>query len=47
MWEKELRGKGVRILGKVEWPKGGKSVYFADPDEHVGEIASRGIWPNY
>lgn len=40
-WEQELRSKGVEILGKVDWPRGGKSVYFADPDEMVGEIASR------
>ncbi|GAA5828130.1 hypothetical protein JCM11251_002602 [Rhodosporidiobolus azoricus] len=43
----DLKGKGVRILAKVDWPKGGRSVYFADPDEHCGEIASRGIWPHY
>ncbi|BGP36347.1 hypothetical protein JCM10450v2_000246 [Rhodotorula kratochvilovae] len=46
-WEKEFREGGVEVLGKVEWPKGGRSVYFADPDGHVGEIASRGIWPHY
>ncbi|ORY80290.1 glyoxalase/bleomycin resistance protein/dioxygenase [Leucosporidium creatinivorum] len=46
-WRDELERKGTKILGEVSWPKGGKSVYFADPDEHVGEIASRGIWPNY
>lgn len=48
LWEKELRAKGVEIMGKVDdWPGGGKSVYFADPDGNVGELASRGIWPHY
>ncbi|KAK4050460.1 hypothetical protein OIV83_003530 [Microbotryomycetes sp. JL201] len=46
-WEAELRNKNVKILGKASWPPGGKSIYFADPDEHIGEIASKGIWPNY
>ncbi|GJN92102.1 hypothetical protein Rhopal_005131-T1 [Rhodotorula paludigena] len=46
-WEREFAEKSVRVLGKVEWPKGGKSLYFEDPDGHVGELASRGIWPHY
>ncbi|BGP12444.1 hypothetical protein JCM10213_006990 [Rhodosporidiobolus nylandii] len=46
-WEKELKEKKVKILGRVSWPAGGRSVYFADPDEHVGELVSRGIWPHY
>lgn len=46
-WEHHLRDKGVPILGVKNWERGGYSVYFPDPDGHVGEIASRGIWPNY
>ncbi|KAL7344003.1 Glyoxalase/Bleomycin resistance protein/Dihydroxybiphenyl dioxygenase [Rhodotorula toruloides] len=46
-WEQEFKEKEVKILGKVEWPKGGKSLYFADPDGHVGELAARGIWPHW
>ena len=46
-WEQYLVDKEVPILGRMEWPRGGYSVYFADPDGHVGEIGSRGIWPNY
>ncbi|EGP86868.1 uncharacterized protein MYCGRDRAFT_72972 [Zymoseptoria tritici IPO323] len=46
-WEAYLRGEGVPITGRKEWPRGGYSVYFADPDGHVGEIASRGIWEHY
>lgn len=47
VWEKELSDKKVPLLGKVQWPGGGRSVYFADPDDHVGELASHGIWPHY
>lgn len=46
-WELELNRQEVPLLGKVQWPGGGRSVYFSDPDEHVGELASRGIWPHY
>ncbi|KIW98296.1 uncharacterized protein Z519_01880 [Cladophialophora bantiana CBS 173.52] len=46
-WEKWFEDKQVEILGKVDWPRGGKSVYFGDLDGNVGEIASRGIWEHY
>lgn len=46
-WERALGDEGVPLLGKVQWPSGGRSVYFSDPDAHVGELASRGIWPHY
>ena len=46
-WEVWLREKGVKITGTMDWERGGKSVYFADPDGHVGEVASRGLWPHY
>lgn len=46
-WEKYLKENGVECHGKMEWPRGGYSVYFLDPDGHVGEIASRGIWAHW
>lgn len=46
-WERYLREQKVDILSVMEWEKGARSVYFKDPDEHVGEILSRGIWPNW
>lgn len=46
-WARELKDRGVDILGEAEWPAGSRSVYFSDPDGHVAEIASRGIWPNW
>ncbi|KAF2180845.1 Glyoxalase/Bleomycin resistance protein/Dihydroxybiphenyl dioxygenase [Zopfia rhizophila CBS 207.26] len=47
VWETHLRDLNVKILGLVQWERGGKSVYFADPDGHVGEVGSRGIWAHY
>ncbi|KAL2436851.1 hypothetical protein ABEF95_014895 [Exophiala dermatitidis] len=46
-WEQWFKEKKVKVLGKVEWPRGGRSVYFADLDGNVGEVASRGIWGHY
>ena len=46
-WESRLAKKGVKVLSTMRWPKGGRSVYFEDEDGHVGEFASRGIWPHW
>jgi hypothetical protein len=32
---------------RVKWEAGGESIYFRDPDEHLVELATPGIWPNY
>ncbi|KAL4739918.1 Glyoxalase/Bleomycin resistance protein/Dihydroxybiphenyl dioxygenase [Aspergillus similis] len=46
-WEAYLQKKGVPIISRMSWERGGKSIYFADLDGHLAEIASRGIWPHY
>ena len=47
-WEEYLIEKGVPIPGRMNWKEGAAySVYFTDPDGHVGEILSRGIWPGW
>lgn len=46
-WEDWFGERGVRVTGTVDWPKGGRSVYFADLDGNVGEVGSRGIWDHY
>ena len=38
---------GIAIISRVTWPLGGKSIYFHDPDGHVGELATPGTWPTY
>lgn len=47
VWEKYLSSKSVKLRGVMNWQRGGKSVYFEDPDGHVGEIGSRGIWEHW
>lgn len=44
-WEERLIAAGVEIESRVHWPRGGESIYFRDPDNHVVELATPGIWP--
>ncbi len=46
-WEAHLAKHAVRVEGRTHWPKGGESLYFRDPDGHLLELATPGIWPNY
>jgi len=47
LWQERLRDAGAPDLGEIEWPAGGRSWYFKDPDGHVLEIATPGLWGNY
>ncbi|WP_242414317.1 VOC family protein [Sphingomonas panni] len=47
MWRDHLEQRGIAITGEVRWPGGGRSLYFDDPDGHVVELATPGLWPNY
>lgn len=46
-WEEWFAEQNVKMLGTMDWERGGRSVYFEDPDGHIGEVGSRGIWPHY
>ncbi len=47
VWETSLREHDVAIEGRTDWPRGGKSIYFRDPDSHLLELATPGIWKIY
>jgi catechol 2,3-dioxygenase-like lactoylglutathione lyase family enzyme len=46
-WEERLAARGVPIEGRTAWPRGGTSIYFRDPDGHLLELATPGLWPGY
>lgn len=45
-WRERLTEHGVAVTQEVTWPAGGKSLYFNDPDGHVLELATPGLWKN-
>lgn len=46
-WHRHLADAGVKIRGEMNWQRGGRSLYFEDPDGHVLEMATPGLWPTY
>jgi catechol 2,3-dioxygenase-like lactoylglutathione lyase family enzyme len=46
-WEARLTAHGVALEGHTDWSRGGRSVYFRDPDGHLLELATPGLWTVY
>jgi len=46
-WEAKLEEHEVAIESRVTWPRGGKSIYFRDPDGHLAELVTPGCWTIY
>lgn len=46
-WEAYLVSCGVAIEGRNVWSRGGRSIYFRDPDGHLLELATPGLWSVY
>ena len=42
-WRDHLRGNGVAIETEVQWPLGGKSLYFRDPAGNSVELVTSGV----
>ena len=43
-WRKLLQGHAVTVEKEVEWPRGGKSLYFRDPAGNSVELVTPGVW---
>ena len=46
-WEARLAREGIAIEGRTDWSAGGHSIYFRDPDGHLLELATPGLWAIY
>lgn len=46
-WRERLPARGIAIESEARWERGGRSLYFRDPDGHLLELVTPGIWPNY
>jgi len=46
-WKAELRRCSIPIVSETVWKRGGCSLYFHDPDGHLVELITPGIWPTY
>ena len=43
-WRTHLQMHGVTVEKEVEWPKGGRSIYFRDPAGNSVELVTPGVW---
>ncbi|MBU0724109.1 MAG: VOC family protein [Alphaproteobacteria bacterium] len=46
-WESHLQKHDIAIEGRAAWPRGGRSLFFRDPDGHLLEVATPGLWTTY
>lgn len=46
-WEEWLAANGIAVEEKRSWELGGQSLYFRDPDRHLLEVATPGVWSIY
>jgi catechol 2,3-dioxygenase-like lactoylglutathione lyase family enzyme len=43
-WRDHLAAHGVAIEKEVDWPRGGRSIYFRDPAGNAVELVTPGVW---
>ena len=46
-WEQWLAEQGISIELRKTWKYGGEALYFRDPDGHLLEVVTPGVWRIY
>ena len=47
IWERWLAQQGIPIELRKTWKYGGEALYFRDPDGHLLEVVTPGVWTIY
>jgi catechol 2,3-dioxygenase-like lactoylglutathione lyase family enzyme len=47
VWERWLKEQGISIELRKTWKYGGEALYFRDPDGHLLEVVTPGVWNIY
>ena len=47
VWEDWLGQLGIAIESRKHWQFGGEALYFRDPDGHLLEVVTPGVWEVY
>jgi catechol-2,3-dioxygenase len=47
VWEDWLGQLGIAIESRKRWQYGGEALYFRDPDGHLLEVVTPGVWEVY
>jgi catechol 2,3-dioxygenase-like lactoylglutathione lyase family enzyme len=47
VWEDWLGRLGIAIESRKQWEFGGEALYFRDPDGHLLEVVTPGVWEIY
>jgi catechol 2,3-dioxygenase-like lactoylglutathione lyase family enzyme len=43
-WVEQIESRDVKVEARIDWPAGGRSVYFRDPAGNSLELATPQIW---
>jgi catechol 2,3-dioxygenase-like lactoylglutathione lyase family enzyme len=46
-WRERLLRQNIAVESSFTWPRGGTSIYFRDPDGHLLELLTPGVWSIY
>jgi catechol-2,3-dioxygenase len=46
-WERWLQSQAIEIESRQKWKYGGEALYFRDPDGHLLEVVTPGVWSIY
>src|SRR5690348_14849631 len=44
LWEDWLASQSIPIEERKQWKYGGEALYFRDPDGHLLEVVTPGVW---